>query len=112
MADGPIVFASDVDMDKKGPTEFGGRAGLIQGGVSAGEVHEVSASEARGILVRAEGARVPDPLTGLMKYDEGASAVDPKTGHIVDPVWNEDGSTGAAPVDVPPKTAPPTAGVF
>lgn len=102
---GPIDFASDGPRDAKGPTEFGGRAGLIQR-VEDGHV-EMSATEKRGVLVRAEPAKVVDELTGLYEFDEAATAIDPVSGRGVDPEWNEDGSTGSAPVDAPPKTENP-----
>lgn len=111
MSNGPIEFASDGPVDDKGPTEFGGRAGLIQGGVAAGEVHEVSASEGRGMIARAVPFVKVDPLTGFMVDDGDKPAIDPATGMLVDDKWNMDGSA-VAPVEAPPKTAPPSAGVF
>lgn len=108
MTEGPIQFASDGPKDRKGPTEFGGRAGLIQGGVEPGEVHELTASEMRGIIVRAEPARVVDPVSGLYTLDESLAATDPLTDREVDPAWNEDGAN-AKPVDAPPRTGDPRA---
>jgi hypothetical protein len=105
MSEGPIEFASDGPRDTKGPTEWGGRAGLIQGGVAAGEVHELTAAEKRGIMVRAKAVMVPDPVTGFLKPDV-ASAVDPVTGIAVDPAWNLDGTVDA-PVDAPQMTGGP-----
>lgn len=109
MSNGPIEFASDGPRDEKGPTEYGGRAGLIQGGAAPGEVHELTGPEKRGIIVRADPATKVDPLTGFVVADEAGVAVDPVTGLPVDPVWNEDGATGK-PVDAPPRTGEPTAG--
>lgn len=111
MSEGPIQYVSDGPKDDKGPTEFGGRAGLIQGGKVAGEVHELDGSEKRGILVRARAATKVNALTGLVEPDESAPAVDPATGATVDPAWNEDGSSGK-PVDVPPVTGDPRAGTL
>lgn len=105
---GPIEFASDGPRDQKGPTEFGGVAGLIQPELVGGaDAHiEMTASEKRGVLVRGQAPKVYDEL-GLFEFDEAADAVDPVTGRVVDPEWNEDGSSGSRPVDVPPKTENP-----
>ena len=108
---GPIEFVRDrVGGDKKGPTEFGGDAGLVQvggrispgGNVSA--FHEPSASERRGVLVRAVGAVKVDPLVaGGVVDDPAGQAVDPLTGLGVGDDWNLSGTSGS-PVDVPPAT--------
>jgi hypothetical protein len=111
MTTGPIEFASDPVVDLKGPTEYGGRAGLVQGGVKVGEDHELTGSEKRGIIVRAEPARVLDPVTGWAVIDESGLAVDPVTGLEVDPSWNEDGAT-TKHVDAPPRTGDPSSGVL
>lgn len=107
---GPIEFASDEPRDEKGPTEYGGRAGLIQGGVGEGEVHELTGSEKRGVLVRGQATVVVDDVTGLPVIDESALAVDPVTGLEVDPEWALDGTT-VRPVD-PLRTADPRSGIL
>lgn len=111
MTQGPIEFASDGPVDLKGPTEYGGRAGLVQGGKGPGEVHVPTASEARGLIVRGVGAVVVDPVTGLKRIDEAALAIDPVTGLEVDTDVNADGAT-TAPVETPPRTANHDAGVI
>lgn len=105
---GPIEFASDGPRDRKGPTEYGGRAGLVQS-VADGHV-ELSASEARGVMVRAEPAKVYGKnaeYPELYEFDGALDATDPVTGRTVDPKWNEDGSTGTTPVKSPPPTENP-----
>ncbi len=104
---GPIEFASDGPVDDKGPTEFGGLAGLIQDHPDV----VLTGSDKRGLIVRAESATKVDVLTGLVTEDEGANAVDPVTGREVEPDWNEDGATAPRAVD-PLKTGDPTSGVL
>lgn len=111
VSNGPIEFARDPVVDDKGPTEYGGRAGLIQGGVGVGEEHVVTASEARGLIVRGVGAVKVDPVTGLKVVDETALAVDPATGLEVGVEVNFDGAV-EKPVEAPPKTGNPDAGVI
>ena len=108
---GPIEFIRDRVSDRKGPTEFGGDAGLIVVGPGAVEgvggfvaTHELSASEQRGLMVRAVGAVRTDALTGAVVDDPAGMAVDPLTGLGVDDEWNLSGSAGVKPVDVPPPT--------
>jgi hypothetical protein len=100
---GPIEFIADVESDRKGPTEFGGDAGLIVLGPN-GE-HVPTASERRGVLVRAVGAVKVDALTGRTVDDPAGLAVDPLTGLGVEDEWNLSGSGGVKPVDVPPPTS-------
>lgn len=113
MSTGPIEFAQDRQVDTKGPTEYGGVAGLIQPAIVDGVAGhaELTGSEKRGLIVRGRGVEVVDPLTGLVTVDEAAVAVDPVTGLPVDPAWNEDGTTGK-PVDAPPRTGEPTSGTL
>lgn len=108
---GPIEFASDGPRDDKGPTEFGGLAGLIQEGPAGEHLASLTGAEKRGLMVRAVPVMAVDPLTGLEKVDETANAVDPQTGLIVDPAWNEDGAT-TAPVEAPPRTGDPKSGTL
>jgi hypothetical protein len=116
MSEIPIEFAGDRPRDLKGPTEYGGGAGLIEDGSVVGAdgtvyEHIMTGSEMRGVLVRGEAPVIP---TGnfqkdgveLVEFDEGADAVDPVTGRIVDPAWNEDGRT-ARGVESPPPTENP-----
>lgn len=105
MSAGPIEFASDGPVDEKGPTEYGGRAGLIDG---ADVGRELTGSEKRGIIVRGRAVEVVDPVTGLAAVDEGAMAIDHATGLVVDPEWNQDGNV-VKPVDAPPRTGDPSA---
>lgn len=109
---GPIDFASDGPRDDKGPTEFGGVAGLIQPDVVGGvDAHiEMSADEKRGVLVRAQAPRVYgtiEDVPDVYVIDGEADAVDPVSGRVVDPEWNEDGSKPTTVTDVPPKTEKP-----
>lgn len=112
MTDGPIEFVSGKERDTKGPTEFGGQAGLLAPETVSGQPgHEMTGSEKRGVLVRSRAATKVNALTGLVEPDESALAEDPATGRTVDPAWNEDGATGK-PVDVPPRTGDPRSGTL
>jgi hypothetical protein len=105
---GPIEFASDRPVDDKGPTEYGGRAGLIQTSIDGnGRVHEPSPSEVRGMIVRGEAPLKVDDATGMLTKDETAQPYDRLTGDEIDPVWYED--AGARPVEAPPRTGDPKA---
>lgn len=95
---GPIDFASDGPRDEKGPTEYGGRAGLIQTGEGVFQ-HEMDGPERRGVLVRSKAAEHVDAATGLSVVDAGGNAVDPVTGQVVDTSWNEDGAHAKSAVD-------------
>lgn len=105
MSQGPIEFASDPVVDDKGPTEFGGTAGLIQ---DASRRDELTVSEKRGLIVRGEAVMVEDVETGLLSVDESALAVDPVSGLVVDDDANQDGAV-VRPVDAPPRTGNPDA---
>lgn len=112
---GPIEFLSDRVSDDKPPTEFGGGAGLIDVGPGAvgragfKATHLPSASESRGVMVRAVGAvKVStDPVSGetVVADDPTGKAIDPLTGLGVEDEWNLSGSGGVKPVDVPPSTS-------
>lgn len=103
MTNGPIEFASDGPVDDKGPTEYGGRAGLIQNSVDGnGLVHEPTASEVRGMVTRADPEVMIDPVTGFAVPDAGAMPVDRHTGQPIDPAWVTD--AGERPVEAPPRT--------
>lgn len=108
---GPIEFASDGPVDDKGPTEFGGTAGLVQveGGLGA-HLADLTGSEKRGLVVRGEPAVKVDPVTGFLVPNESGNALDPVTGLEVDPAWNEDGKT-TRPVD-PLRTGDPKSGTL
>lgn len=107
MSQGPIEFASAVPRDELGHTEFGGGPGLIQGGPEDGQVvHEPTASEVRGMVVRAEAPWKTDDVTGMLTRDGEAVPYDRATGLDIDPVWVEDGQAGK-PVDAPPRTGDP-----
>lgn len=106
MSSGPIEFASDPPVDDKGPTEYGGRAGLVQSSIDGnGLVHEPTASEVRGMVTRADPGYMIDPVTGFAVPDPGALPADRATGLEIDPAWVED--AGASPVDAPPRTGDP-----
>lgn len=106
MSLGPIEFASGGPVDDKGPTEFGGRAGLVQTSEDGnGLVHEPTASEVRGLVVRSDPSMLIDPVTGNPAPDPGGDAVDPVTGIPIDPSWVVD--AGERPVDAPPRTGDP-----
>lgn len=108
MTNGPIEFASDGPVDDKGPTEYGGRAGLIQTSIDGnGLVHKPAGSEVLGMVVRSDPGLMIDPVTGFAVPDPGALPVDSATGLEVDPSWIED--AGGAPVEAPPRTGDPRA---
>lgn len=108
MAKGPIEFASDGPVDDKGPTEYGGRAGLIQSSIDGnGQVHEPSPSEVRGMVTRADPEYMIDPVTGFAVPDEGALPYDRETGLEIQPEWVVD--AGERPVEAPPRTGDPKA---
>lgn len=103
---GPIEFASDGPVDEKGPTEYGGRAGLVQTSVDGnGFVHEPAGGEVLGMVVRADPGYLIDPVTGFATVDASAAPVDAATGLEIDPAWVED--AGGKPVDAPPRTGDP-----
>lgn len=108
MTNGPIEFASDGPVDDKGPTEYGGRAGLVQSSVDGnGFVHVPAGGEVLGMVVRSDPALMIDPVTGFAVPDPSGMPVDRETGIEVDPSWVTD--AGERPVEAPPRTGDPRA---
>lgn len=82
MSTGPIEFARSPSQDDKGPTEYGGDAGLIQEGPNAEHLGHLSVDERLGILVRS-GSSATDVVT----VDEDGATTIVRTVHAegIDP---------------------------
>lgn len=91
MSTGPIEFARSPIVDDKGPTEYGGDAGLIQKGPKNEHLGNLSTDERVGVLLRS-GSSATDVVT----VDEDGATTIVRTVHAegIDPV------TGLSLVDV------------
>lgn len=120
MSTGPIEFIREPSRDDKGPTEYGGVAGLVQPEVVAGMPgHIPTASEVRGMLVRAQPASVETeqeipgkdgvPIVRVgVQVDPAGNPIDPATGRVLN--MSELGVEDAGPgggIEGPPPTEKP-----
>lgn len=91
MSNGPIEFMGERFVDEKEPSEYGGKAGLIQPspeevGLEAADGmpigHVLEPSEVSGVMRRAAGV----PLEGAAQYEEDPyvdGVVDPASGRVL-----------------------------